>query len=101
MNKKSKSSVSLTLLGFALALPGFIGLGFIVGCHDEMASVGYVSGPSFIPFEGVFNAFEEYGMPGARKGASLAFYIWFGLISLWVISLLIFRKPPNPPRETP
>ena len=66
-----------------------------------MSSVGYVSGPSFIPFEGVFNALEEYGMPGGLKGASLAFYIWFGLISLWVISLLISRKPPSPPRETP
>jgi len=74
-----------------LALPCFIVLGFIIGCHDEMSSVGYVSGPSFLPFEGVLNAIEEYGLPGGLKGAFRAFYIWLGLISLWVI-LLLFAK---------
>ena len=91
MDKKSKSSVSG--LWFFLALPCFIGLGFIIGCHVGMDSVGYVEGPSFLPFEGFFNALFEYGIPGGLKGAILAFCIWFG----WVMWVYHF-KPRNQQR---
>tara|TARA_B100001123_G_C14947267_1_gene882247 strand:+ start:81 stop:698 length:618 start_codon:yes stop_codon:yes gene_type:complete len=79
---------------FLIALPVFISLGVIVGCNDGMASVGYVSGPSFIPFEGVINAFFEYGIPESIRGAFVGFLIWLG-VAILLISLN--RKQPKLP----
>ncbi len=61
---------------FLIALPVFISLGVIVGCNDGMASVGYVTGPNFIPGEAIGRAFSEYGTPGAVQGASVCLLGW-------------------------
>jgi len=65
-----------------IALLVFVGLGVIVGCNDGMASVGYATGPNFIPGEAIARAFSDYGIPGAIKGASVCLFIWFGVTIL-------------------
>ena len=80
----------MSLYVIASVLPVCVGLGFMVGCNDGMASVGYVTGPSFIPFAGVINAFSEYGMPGGRKGASNGFYIWLGFC--FIVAIIRWAK---------
>tara|TARA_B100000029_G_scaffold492509_1_gene553869 strand:- start:65 stop:730 length:666 start_codon:yes stop_codon:yes gene_type:complete len=90
MDNKFKNVLGMSLYVIASVLPVCVGLGFMVGCNDGMASVGYVTGPSFIPFAGVINAFSEYGMPGGRKGASNGFYIWLGFC--FIVAIIRWAK---------
>ena len=112
MDNKFKKVLGMSLYEIASVwpvasvLPVCVGLGFMVGCNDGMASVGYVAGPSFIPFAGMLNAFYEYGMPGGRKGALNGFYIWLGFcfivaIIRWGVPSLISRKSPELPPKNP
>ena len=65
-----------------IALRIFIFLATIVGCNHGMASVGYHVGFNAVPGASLGRAFEEYGIPGAVKGAAVGavgFCIWFGV----------------------
>ena len=84
--------ILLYLLYMSLVLIPFLCIGFVTGCNDGMASVNYVIGPSFIPFEGLINAFFEAGIPEGIEGATMVFKYFLGLC-LIVVPIITFIAP--------
>ena len=93
--------ILLYLLYMSLVLIAFLCIGFVTGCNNGMASVNYVTGPSFIPFEGVTRAFFDYGIDGGIKGTLNGLYYFLGLCLIVVPIIILTAKFKSKNKDEP